>query len=76
MELVTDLISPTQRGEKLCQELQRIFRTLAISDADMEKGHMQRNISIRTHESDMFGTKLKSKISTHFVHLKRRLSLN
>jgi len=50
MEIVTkpDIKTPEQ-AKVFLQELQRIMRTLGVSDADMEKGHMRcdANISLR-----------------------------
>lgn len=64
MELVTEPdFTSAQEAKIFCQELQRIFRVLDISDADMEKGHMrcEANISIRLEGTDTLGTKVEVK---------------
>jgi aspartyl-tRNA(Asn)/glutamyl-tRNA(Gln) amidotransferase subunit B len=64
MELVTEPdCHDAATAKKICQELQLLFRTLDISDADMEKGHMrcETNISIAHEQSEKMGTKVEVK---------------
>ncbi|MBU0661221.1 Asp-tRNA(Asn)/Glu-tRNA(Gln) amidotransferase subunit GatB [Patescibacteria group bacterium] len=54
VEIVSDPdIQSAAEAKLYCQELQRIFRYLDVSDADMEKGHMrcEANISVQREGS-------------------------
>ncbi len=72
MEIVTepDIASP-EEARVFLQELQRVMRTLGISDADMEKGQMRcdANISLRPEgESELYPkTEIKNVNSFKFV---------
>ncbi len=64
MELVTEPDLRTgEEVRKFGEELQKIFRYLNASDADMEKGQMrvEVNISLRPQGSREFGTKVEIK---------------
>ncbi|HLD82292.1 MAG TPA: Asp-tRNA(Asn)/Glu-tRNA(Gln) amidotransferase subunit GatB [Patescibacteria group bacterium] len=64
MELVSEPeCENAAEAKHFCQELQRIFRYIGISDADMEKGHMrcEANVSIRPEGTDKLGTKVEVK---------------
>ncbi len=55
MELVTKpIFTNTTDAVDFCKRLQQIIKTLNVSEADMEKGHMrlEANISLRTEEME------------------------
>lgn len=55
VEIVTDPDFKTALEAKTyCQELQMIFRTLNVSDADMEKGHMRCEANVSVQEAGSF----------------------
>lgn len=68
MELVTDPVTYENEEEaalgssNFCKSLQRLLRTLEVSNADMERGEMrlEANISI-TKDKNIFGTKCEVK---------------
>ncbi len=64
MELVTEPdIKDASHAARFARALQRILRYLAISDADMEHGHMrvEVNISLAHKKSKEYGTKVEVK---------------
>lgn len=67
MELVTEPdFHSAESAKGFCQELQRVMRSLDVSDADMEKGQMrcEANISVRQKsevKSQKLGTKVEVK---------------
>ncbi len=62
LEIVTEPDFHTaEAAKKFCQELQRIFRTLKISSADMEKGQMRCEANISVSKTDVLGTKVEVK---------------
>ncbi len=64
LELVTEPdIESGKEAKAFCQELQKIFRYLGISDADLEKGQMrcEVNISLKEEGKDEFGQKVEIK---------------
>jgi len=77
MEIVTepDIKSPEQAKEFL-QELQRIMRTLDVSDADMEKGQLRcdANISMRELGTDKLNPKTEIKNLNSFRNVQRALA--
>lgn len=55
VEIVTDPDFKSSAEAKVyCQELRSLFRALAISDADMEKGHMRCEANISMQEAGKF----------------------
>ncbi len=55
VEIVSDPdIQSSTEAKKYCQELQMIFRTLKISDANMEKGQMRCEANISVQETGKF----------------------
>ena len=62
MELVTEPdITSGEEARKFAEELQRIFRYLGVSDADMEKGQMRVEVNISISKNDKLGTKVEIK---------------
>ncbi len=64
MELVTEPdVQSGKEASAFAQELQRIFRYLDVSDADMEKGQMrvEANVSLRPEGTEQLGTKVEVK---------------
>lgn len=74
MEMVTqpDIHSAAQAKE-FAQELQRIFRTLNISDADMEKSQMRCEVNISLSKDDKLGTKVEIKNLNSFKAVERAI---
>ncbi|TSC55393.1 MAG: aspartyl-tRNA(Asn)/glutamyl-tRNA (Gln) amidotransferase subunit B [Parcubacteria group bacterium Gr01-1014_18] len=80
MELVSDPdITSAEEAGIFCRELQKIFRYLDISDADMEKGHMrcEANISVMDpdleHIMENFGTKVEVKNLNSFKAVEKAI---
>ncbi len=64
MELVTEPeMTSGDEAKSFCEELQRIFQYLGVSDANMEKGQMrcEVNISLKKKNNKEFGTKVEIK---------------
>jgi aspartyl-tRNA(Asn)/glutamyl-tRNA(Gln) amidotransferase subunit B len=62
MELVTEPdISSGIEARKFAEELQKIFKYLGVSDADMEKGQMRVEVNISISKNDKLGTKVEIK---------------
>lgn len=80
MELVTEPVTYNTKEEaaetsaKFGQSLQRLLRTLNVSDADMEKGQMrlEANISV-TKDPKIFGTKCEVKNLNSFNSVARAI---
>jgi aspartyl-tRNA(Asn)/glutamyl-tRNA(Gln) amidotransferase subunit B len=76
MEMVSqpDLRTPAEARAYL-QKLRAILRTLAVSDADMEKGQMRCdvNVSLRPVGQEKFGTKVEVKNLNSFRSVQRAL---
>lgn len=70
MELVTEPdITSGKQARAFCQQLQQIFRYIAISDADMEKGQMRCEVNISLHkegEDRLSGRKVEIKNLSSF----------
>lgn len=77
MEIVShpDMRSPLE-AKTFLQELQLIMRTLDISDADLEKGHMRAdvNISLRPKEDDSLHPKTEIKNVNSFRAVERAIA--
>ena len=76
MEIVTepDIKSP-EEAKAFLQELQRVVRSLGVSRADMEKGHLRvdANVSVRPLGQDAFGTKVEVKNMNSFRFMEQAL---
>lgn len=80
MELVTEPVTYDTREEaatnsaEFGKELQRLLRTLGVSDADMEKGQMrlEANISV-TKDKNVFGTKCEVKNLNSFNSVEKAI---
>lgn len=76
-EIVTepDIKSP-EEARAFLQELQRIVRTIGISKADMEKGHLRAdaNVSVKPVGQKEFGTKVEVKNINSFKFVEKALA--
>lgn len=62
MELVTEpVIHSAQEAGYFARELQLLLRTLCVSDADMEKGHLRVEVNISVSKDGKLGTKTEIK---------------
>jgi len=75
-EIVTepDIKSP-EEARAFLQELQRIVRTIGVSKANMEKGHLRvdANVSVRPKGQKEFGTKVEVKNINSFKFVEKAL---
>ena len=80
MELVTDPVvyesaeTASKSSANFCKELQRLLRTLKVSDADMERGEMrlEANISVTT-DPKIFGVKCEVKNLNSFNSVEKAI---
>ncbi|MBN2585466.1 Asp-tRNA(Asn)/Glu-tRNA(Gln) amidotransferase subunit GatB [Patescibacteria group bacterium] len=76
MEIVTepDITSP-EEAKAFMQELQRIVRSLGVSFADMEKGHLRvdANVSVRPKGQKKLGVKIEVKNMNSFKFMEQAL---
>ncbi|MCR4275084.1 MAG: Asp-tRNA(Asn)/Glu-tRNA(Gln) amidotransferase subunit GatB [Candidatus Campbellbacteria bacterium] len=62
MELVTEpVIHSAKEAGDFARELQLLLRTLGVSDADMEKGHLRVEVNISVSKDKNLGTKTEIK---------------
>ncbi|MCX6720640.1 MAG: Asp-tRNA(Asn)/Glu-tRNA(Gln) amidotransferase subunit GatB [Candidatus Staskawiczbacteria bacterium] len=62
MELVTEPdITSGKEAKEFAEELQRIFKYLGVSDANMEKGQMRVEVNISISKTKKLGTKVEIK---------------
>ena len=62
MELVTEpVIHSAKEAGDFGRELQLLLRTLGVSDADMEKGHMRLEANISVSKDGTLGVKTEVK---------------
>lgn len=74
MEMVTEPdIHSAAQAKEFAQELQRIFRALGISDADMEKSQMRCEVNISLSQNDQLGTKVEIKNLNSFKAVERAI---
>ena len=79
MELVSEPdIESGAEAKEFCQELQRIFRELKISDAEMQKGQMRCEVNISLKDTDKnpdkLGTKVEIKNLNSFKAVERSIN--
>lgn len=76
MEIVTepDIKTPAE-ARAFMQELQRLVRSLGVSKADMEKGHLRvdANVSVRLIGQDALGVKVEVKNMNSFRFMEQAL---
>lgn len=76
MEIVTDPdIKSPEEARAFMQELQRLVRSLGVSQADMEKGHLRvdANVSVRPMGQEEFGVKVEVKNMNSFKFMEQAL---
>ncbi len=74
MELVTEpVIHDAETAAALGKELQLLLRTLGVSDADMEKGHLRMEANISVSKSDTLGTKTEVKNINSFSYAEKAI---
>lgn len=72
MELVTEPdITSGVEARMFAEELQRIFKYLGVSDADMEKGQMRVEVNISISQNEKLGTKVEIKNLNSFRIVER-----
>jgi aspartyl-tRNA(Asn)/glutamyl-tRNA(Gln) amidotransferase subunit B len=72
MELVTEPdITSGKEAREFAEELQRIFKYLGVSDADMEKGQMRVEVNISISKDKKLGTKVEIKNLNSFKVVER-----
>jgi aspartyl-tRNA(Asn)/glutamyl-tRNA(Gln) amidotransferase subunit B len=72
MELVTEPdIKTGPEARQFCKTLQQIFRSLNISDADMEKSQMRCEVNISVSDTGKKGTKVEIKNLNSFKSVER-----
>lgn len=74
MELVTEPhITSGPQAKEFCQTLQQLFRTLDISNADMEKSQMRCEVNISLSADQQLGTKVEIKNLNSFKAVERSI---
>ena len=74
MELVTKPdIHTAGEAKEFCQELQKIFRQLDVSDADMEKSQLRCEVNISLSDTSKLGTKVEVKNLNSFRSVERSI---
>lgn len=74
LELVTEPdLHSAREAKEFCQELQRIVRTLGISQANMEKGEMRCEVNISISSNKKLGIKVEIKNLNSFKALERAI---
>jgi aspartyl-tRNA(Asn)/glutamyl-tRNA(Gln) amidotransferase subunit B len=75
MELVTEpVIRSAEEAGRFARELQLLFRTLGVSDANMEKGEMRVEANISVSKTKEFGTKTEVKNLNSFRSVERAIA--
>ncbi len=75
MELVTEpVIKSAEEAGKFARELQLLFRTLGVSEANMEKGEMRVEANISVSKTDAFGTKVEVKNLNSFKSVEKAIA--
>jgi aspartyl-tRNA(Asn)/glutamyl-tRNA(Gln) amidotransferase subunit B len=77
MEIVTDPdVRTAEQARRYAEELQLLLRSIGASDADMERGQMrvEANVSLRTHGTEAFGTRVEVKNMNSFRSVERAIA--
>jgi len=77
MEIVTEPdLRTAEQARRYAEELQLLLRTIAASDADMDRGQMrvEANVSLRPHGTEAFGTKVEVKNMNSFRAVERAIA--
>lgn len=74
LELVTEpVIHDVKTAGNFAKELQLLFRTLGVAEANMEKGEMRVEANISVSKTDDFGTKVEVKNLNSFRSVERAI---
>ncbi|MBD3300471.1 MAG: Asp-tRNA(Asn)/Glu-tRNA(Gln) amidotransferase subunit GatB [Candidatus Moranbacteria bacterium] len=74
IELVTEpVIENKEQAAAFCRNLQKIFRYLKVSDADMEKGQMRCEVNISLGQNGKDGTKVEIKNINSFKGVRKSI---
>ena len=74
LELVTEpVIHSAKQAGDFARELQLLFRTLNVAEANMEKGEMRVEANISVSKTDEFGTKVEVKNLNSFRAVERAI---
>ena len=74
MELVTEpVIHSAKEAGNFGREFQLLLRTLGVSDADMEKGHLRMEANISVSKDDTLGTKTEVKNINSFSYAEKAI---
>jgi aspartyl-tRNA(Asn)/glutamyl-tRNA(Gln) amidotransferase subunit B len=74
MELVTEpVVHSAEEAGNFCRELQRLLRTLGVSDANMEAGQMRVEANISVGKNGVLGTKVEVKNLNSFRSMERAI---
>jgi len=75
MEMVSEPdIKSGIEAKEFCQELQKLFRELEISDAEMQKGQMRCEVNVSLSDSEKLGTKVEIKNLNSFKAVERSIN--
>lgn len=74
MELVTEpVIHSAKQAGDFGREFQLLLRTLGVSDADMEKGHLRMEVNLSVSKDDTLGTKTEVKNINSFSYAEKAI---
>lgn len=74
MELVTEpVIHSAKEAGDFGREFQLLLRTLGVSDADMEKGHLRMEVNLSVSKDDTLGTKTEVKNINSFSYAEKAI---
>lgn len=74
LELVTEpVIHSAKQAGDFARELQLLFKTLGVAEANMEKGEMRVEANISVSKTDAFGTKVEVKNLNSFRAVERAI---
>lgn len=74
MELVTEpVIHSAKEAGDFGREFQLLLRTLGVSDADMEKGHLRMEVNLSVSKDEKLGTKTEVKNINSFSYAEKAI---